>query len=180
VTQKFWLRYRTENPSLTVGDDRPVERVSWQQALDFTQYLSTLGQGTFRLPTEAEWERACRAGTSTEFSYGDDPAQLPDYGWFFDNTLFTTKPVAQRLPNPWGLYDIHGNVFEWCSDWYGQTYYAESPATDPPGPATGDYKVRRGGSYSRTDAFCRSAFRLWNGPEDQLEFIGLRLVRDAD
>lgn len=180
VTQEFWSRHGLENPSLTNGADRPVERVSWYQAQEFADYLSTLGQGRYRLPTEAEWEYACRAGSNTEFSFGDDVALLEDYGWYFENTLFTTKPVGQLLPNPWGLHDIHGNVFEWCSDWYGQTYYSASPLADPQGPETGDYKVRRGGSYSRTDAFCRSSFRLWNGPEAQLEFIGIRLVRVAD
>lgn len=180
VTQSFWMRYREENPSLGIGATHPVERVSWDEAQAFVTYLSTLGPGRFRLPTEAEWEYACRADSTTEFSFGDDPALLEDYGWYFDNTFFTTKPVGQLLPNPWGLYDIHGNVFEWCSDWYGQTYYSVSPGVDPQGPESGEYKVRRGGSYSRTDAFCRSTFRLWNAPDGQLEFIGLRLVREAD
>lgn len=180
MRQQDWSRFRTENPSQNQGPLKPVESVSWNTVQSFAAELSALGQGRFRLPSEAEWEYACRAGTQTEFSHGDDPAALGAYAWFFDNAFFSTQDTGRKLPNPWGLYDMHGNVFEWCADWYGENYYDESPLDDPPGPGDTGLKVRRGGSYTRTDAFCRSSFRLWNGPSDQLDNTGFRLVREAD
>lgn len=180
LTQEEWLRFRTENPSQNIGSSRPVDTVSWNAAQSLVEELSTLGGGHFRLPTEAEWEYACRAETTTEFSFGNNTLELDDYGWYFDNALFATQNVARLRANPWGLFDIHGNVFEWCADWYAQGYYAESPLDDPQGPADTGLKVRRGGSYTRTQAFCRSSFRLWNGPDDQLDNTGLRLLREAD
>ncbi len=180
VTQAQWNALMESNPSAYPGDDRPVDQVTWDECQVFIERLNQLGEGVFRLPTEAEWEYACRAGTDTEFSYGDDLALLPDYCWFWDNSGYQTHPVGLKLPNAWGLYDMHGNVFEWCQDWYDETYYESSPELDPQGPEEGRYKVRRGGTYGRVGSFCRSAFRFWNRPDYRTSTVGLRLVREMD
>lgn len=122
LTQKVWQELMGNNPSNFKGDDRPVESVSWNDCQDFLRVLNDcypVKDFAFRLPTEAQWEYACRAGTTTAFSCGDDPAQLGDYAWFSENGNWETHPVAQKLPNPWGLFDMHGNVWEWCQDFYG-------------------------------------------------------------
>jgi len=176
-------------PSATADTKRPVESVNW---LDVTNYCATLTQreraagriatnAVYRLPTEAEWEYACRGWTSTRFSYGDDPGytNLSNYAWCLDNSGGTTHPVGQKLPNPWGLYDMHGNVWEWCQDWYGD--YAGGIAVDPRGPATGDaYGVCRGGGWGGWDGWggardCRSAYRQVINP-DHWPGIGFRVV----
>jgi len=180
VTQAQWRAVMGGNPSYDVGDNLPVEQVSWNECLEFIERLNALGEGVFRLPTEAEWEYACRAGTTTEFSFGDDLDLLDAYCWYFTNSGYRTHPVGGKSPNPWGLYDMHGNVFEWCKDWYGSEYYAAAPPLDPQGPDDGKYRVRRGGTFARTDSFCRSAFRFWNGPNDHLSNTGLRLVCEIE
>jgi formylglycine-generating enzyme required for sulfatase activity len=133
----------------------------------------------YRLPTEAEWEYACRAWTSTRFSYGDDPGytNLTDYAWYWDNSGGTTHPVGQKLPNPWGLYDMHGNVFEWCQDWFDT--YPGGIALDPQGPATGSARVIRGGDWlfwGDVAGNCRSAYRCGDGPDAGSVIIGFRVV----
>jgi formylglycine-generating enzyme required for sulfatase activity len=178
VRQMDWLALMTENPSEFPGPNRPVERVSWDMCQSYIAALNERGEGTFRLPTEAEWEYVCRAGTTTEFSFGDSLSNLADHAWYFENSGFKTQPVGELLPNPLGIYDIHGNVYEWCADWYDEDYYAVSPETDPAGPETGRFRVRRGGFYQRVQSFCRSSFRTWNGPESQLSSSGFRLVRE--
>ena len=156
VTQKDYQWVIGGYPSVFTGDfSRPVETVSWEDA---TNYCARLTQreraarlippnSVYRLPTEAEWEYACRAWTSTRFSYGDDPSymSLAKYAWYLDNSGHTTHPVGQKLPNPWGLYDMHGGLWEWCQDWYGP--YPGGSVIDPQGPATGSYRVFRGGSW---------------------------------
>jgi formylglycine-generating enzyme required for sulfatase activity len=194
VTQGEYLDVMGNNPSWfqppnieTADLRRPVEQVSW---FDATAYCAALTErersagriatnAVYRLPTEAEWEYACRAWTSTRFSYGDDPGytNLTNYAWYMDNSGGETHPVGQKLPNPWGLYDIHGNVWEWCQDWFGA--YAGEIALDPQGPATGSSRVIRGGAwYYWKDWFnprdCRSAGR--RGPDDWIISFGFRAV----
>jgi formylglycine-generating enzyme required for sulfatase activity len=195
VTQGEYLAVMGNNPSWfqppnwpTADLNRPVEQVSW---LDATNYCARLTEreraagriGTnsvYRLPTEAEWEHACRAWTSDRrFSYGDDPgyANLTDYAWYGNNSAFQTHPVGQKLPNPWGLYDMHGNVFEWCQGWYGT--YPGGSVTDPQGPATGSSRMSRGGRWSPWDDFpgyCRSAYRFYSRPGNRYNDIGFRVV----
>jgi formylglycine-generating enzyme required for sulfatase activity len=129
------------------------------------------------LPTEAEWEYACRAWTSDRrFSYGDDPGytNLTNYAWYYDDSGDTTHPVGQKLPNPWGLYDMHGNVLEWCQDWYGA--YPGGIVVDPQGPGTGVGRVVRGGYWGRLARDCRSATRYGNFPDDWDDMYGFRVV----
>ena len=130
---------------------------------------------TVRLPTEAEWEYACRAGTTTQHSFGDNPGDLPDYAWCRANSEAKTHPVGQLRPNAWGLYDMHGNVWEWVSDWYGADYYVNSPREDPTGPTTGsDRPLHGGGMFSPNEAF-RSAFRLPKNPSFRWNDEGFRV-----
>jgi formylglycine-generating enzyme required for sulfatase activity len=130
----------------------------------------------YRLPTEAEWEYACRAGSETEYCFGDSADRLGEYAWYSSNSGKRTHPVAQKQPNAWGLSDMHGNVWEWCQDWYGESYYRSSPTEDPQGPASGKYRVLRGGSWDNASADCRSAGRYWNSPEIRITNGGLRVV----
>ena len=173
------------NPGNPTNDpNRPVEQVSWYDATNYCAKLTQRERAAgriatnwvYRLPTEAEWEYACRAGTSTRFSYGDDLgyALLGNYAWYSANSGPTTYPVGQKLPNPWGLYDMHGNVSEWCQDWYG--YYAGGSATDPQGPSTGLFRVVRGGYFSQAGRYCRSAGRGNWGPSAVYFGTGFRVV----
>jgi len=192
VTQGEYLALIGSNPSGFPGNlDRPVESVSW---LDATNYCAMLTQqeeaagriphgSHFRLPTEAEWEYAARAGTSTRFSYGDDPAGtgLTNFAWYAAIGGATTHPVGQKAPNPWGLYDMAGNVLEWCLDWYGP--YPGGIEIDPQGPdsnATG-LKVIRGGAWDGFESNCRSAFRGTEGVSPFLHdfILGFRVVLTA-
>ena len=131
--------------------------------MEFCRKLSEKEGLEYRLPTEAEWEYACRAGTTTVYSFGDDVSELARYGWFSSNSGRTTHPVGGKRPNAWGLYDMHGNVFEWCQDWYGD--YPSGSVTDPTGPASGDSRVLRGGSFGLRASDVRSAFRLAYQPD---------------
>ncbi len=164
-------------PSFFTGPKNPVDRVSWSAAQEFCRRLSEKTGKIVRLPTEAEWEYACRAGTVTRFFFGDDPEyfELPDYAWFDQNSGAKTHAVGQKKPNPWGLYDICGNVWEWCSDYY-MASYADAGSDDPEGPASGQYRVLRGGCWDRKAAYCRSAARYWFHPDIQLNWIGFRVV----
>jgi formylglycine-generating enzyme required for sulfatase activity/serine/threonine protein kinase len=180
VTQLQWQSVMGSNPSTEQGDpQRPVECVSWDDAQG---YLERLNQGLsgrkfrFRLPTEAEWEYACRADTATTFSFGDDQAQLPNFCWFKDNSANTTHPVGSLPPNPWGLCDMHGNVWEWCSDWHSPDYYPNSPADDPKGPDEGSRRILRGGSWANKWDACRSAERNFVTPDKRQTAYGFRVV----
>jgi formylglycine-generating enzyme required for sulfatase activity len=186
VTQGEYLAVMGSNPSYFTGDtNRPVETVSWYDA---TNYCGTLTQreraggriatnSVYRLPTEAEWEHACRAETSTRFSYGDDPGytNLTNYAWYSDNSGGTTHPVGQKLPNLWGLYDMHGNVWEWCQDWWSYNLPG-GIAIDPQGPATGSSRVIRGGDWGSFAGFCRSADRYGGYPGYRLDYVGFRVL----
>jgi formylglycine-generating enzyme required for sulfatase activity len=187
VTQWEYLAVMGSNPSYFIGDtNRPVERVNWYDA---TNYCATLTQrerlagriatnSVYRLPTEAEWEYACRGWTSDRrFSYGDDAGytNLANYAWFYDNSGLTTHPVGQKLPNAWGLYDMHGNVWECCQDW-SSVNLPGGIATDPQGPATGSSREVRGGGWADYAGGCRSAHRNGSNPDIGGSFIGFRVV----
>jgi formylglycine-generating enzyme required for sulfatase activity len=177
VTQGQWRAVMGDNPSLFdgCGDDCPVEQVIWKDAQEFINALNRKeGTSKYRLPTEAEWEYACRAGSSKAYCFGSDPDQLCEYAWYSENSDFTTHPVAQKKPNRWGLYDMHGNVLEWCSDWF-ESYPVEA-VTDPTGPLSGAYRVLRGGSFFPSASRCRSAIRYRRDPGFRLSNIGFRLA----
>jgi formylglycine-generating enzyme required for sulfatase activity len=179
VTQDQWEMLMGNNPSQFKGNAKlPVETVSWEEVQRFIDKLNTREGGTkYRLPTEAEWEYAARAGSTTAYSFGDDSSQLGKYAWFADNAGKTTHPVGQLQPNAWGLYDMHGNVWEWVQDWYGK--YAAEPVTDPQGPAAGSCRVFRGGSWSPGAGYCRSATRRRYAPGYRVDPLGFRLLRTA-
>ncbi len=190
------------NPSHFKGDDLPVEQITWVNAAKFCNARSKLAglkpcynvndascdftADGYRLPTEAEWEYACRAGSDDDYSFGNEN-RLNDYGWYMDNSAKKTHPVGQKLPNAWGLYDMHGNVAEWCNDVYDEGYYAQSPDKNPRGPDDGKEYVEyvlRGGSWKSTRHATRSSYRLGENPgfSDAClarDAIGFRCVRRA-
>jgi formylglycine-generating enzyme required for sulfatase activity len=161
VTQEVWEKVMGTNPSEFKGAKNPVDNVSWDDCQEFLKKLNALGKerGQFRLPTEAEWEYACRAGTRTRFCSGDDEGTLGEYGWYDANSGNTTHLVGAKQPNAWGLYDCHGNVWEWCGDWYDEYSHGRMPKADPSGPPKGDGRVFRGGSWNDHAGDCRSAYR---------------------
>lgn len=156
--------------------DFPVEMISWHDTLEFCKTLSAKEHRKYRLPTEAEWEYACRAGTVTNWCHGDDQASLQHYAWYGGNANGTIHPVAKKKPNAWGLCDMHGNVAEWCSDWYGEDYYANSSTGNPTGPDAGSYRVNRGGSWYSPALLCRSAYRRGDRPSLRGNLLGFRVV----
>ncbi len=185
VTQGQWRALMGNNPSLffKCGDNCPVESISWNDAQAFIAALNKLeGTDAYRLPTEAEWEYAARSGTTTAFATGDMTTQtssgfdpnLDIIGWYAYNSGTSIQPVGLKKPNNWGLFDMHGNVMEWCQDWKGN--YSPNPVTDPVGPATGTERVMRGGRAMGAAWYCRSASRLSNKPDRRNEIVGLRLV----
>jgi formylglycine-generating enzyme required for sulfatase activity len=176
ITQGQYKAVMGTNPSMFTGDDNlPVENVSWNDAVAFCRALSQKTGGEFRLPTEAEWEYACRAGTTTVYNLGDAESDLARAGWYNSNSNSTTHPVGQKTPNSWGLYDMHGNVWEWCNDWYA-TYSSDS-VTNPTGPSTGSSHLRRGGCWHNYAWFCRSANRGGGAPaEGGSDYTGFRVV----
>ncbi len=163
------------DPGFTQEDDHPVVRVSWNDADAFCKWLSKQEGKTYRLPTEAEWEYACRAGTSTAYSFGDDRAELAEYAWFDQSE---THPVGRKKPNAWGLYDVHGNAEEWCADWYDDGYYAASPPQDPAGPESGNSRVVRSMDLFGNRKSTRSAFRFMRAAGQSDRFSGFRVARD--
>ena len=176
VTQAQYRAIMGTNPSYFKGDKLSVERVSWNDVREFCGKLSRKEQKTYRLPTEAEWEYACRAGTKMQFSFGDSNSSLSAYAWYSDNSNTTTHPVGQKHPNALGLYDMHGNVWEWCSDYYHEDYYSNSESIDPKGPSSGQGRVIRGGSMSSNSQLCRPASRDWLSPGYQTKDVGFRVV----
>jgi len=174
VTQAQYEAVMGKNPSQFKGATNPVETVSWNDAMEFCKKLSDKTRQAVRLPTEAEWEYACRAGSKTKFSFGDVEEGLGDYAWYRANSDNTTHPVGQKKPNAWGLYDMHGNVFECCADWYGD--YAKGAATDPSGPASGTARVSRGGALVSRPGYCCSALRRIGSPDIRSDRCGFRVV----
>ena len=191
VTQGQWLSVMGNNPAVFQQIEnyqqeledpllRPVESVSWDDCQEFIERLNQLGIGRFRLPTEAEWEYGCRAGTTTRFYWGNDPRKyiINQYAWANSRSFASTHPVGQKKPNPWGLFDMSGNVWEWCSDWYAP--YPENHQIDPKGPENGNRKVFRGGSWFDFPESHRSANRHAHGTKQGYTAIGLRLVLEVD
>jgi formylglycine-generating enzyme required for sulfatase activity len=182
-----------KNLFFTQGDAQPVVVVSWNDAVAFCEWLSKKEGQRYRLPTEAEWEYACRAGTKTRFNTGEKEDDLKDAGNIADAALKAkwkdvfwakswndgyafTAPVGVFRGNAFGLQDMHGNAWEWCSDWYAEEYYSKSPKQDPQGPATGKERVARGGAWSTQPKFCRSAYRDHHEPEYRSDCVGFRVV----
>ncbi len=191
-------KYSWRNPGFKQGDDHPVVNVTWNDAVAMSKWLSEKEGKKYRLPTEAEWEYAARAGTRTRCHSGDDPQSLLKVANIFaadtvmkwpqwknfalaghDGFEFTA-PVGGFAPNALGLYDMHGNAWEWVADWYGDDYYAKSPVDDPQGPASGKVRVRRGGSWHTWSFYARSSYRNWNSPETRYTLVGMRLLREVD
>jgi len=223
VTQGQYEKVIGANPSYFQGNNiegsrsnHPVEKVSWEDAVEFCMKLSDLPEEkkagrAYRLPTEAEWEYACRAGSKTAYSFGDSGRDLGNYAWFLNNSgskkidsdaLWAwlqdnrheyktfqeyedtiksagcaTHPVSEKKANAWGLYDMHGNVWEWCSDWYGE--YPKGAVSDPVGPREGSFRVYRGGSWRNLAAQCRSAIRYRNGRVAPHQFCGFRVAMSS-
>jgi len=186
VTQGQWRAVMGSNPShfKSCGDDCPIEKVSWNDVQKFIQKLNQReDSGAYRLPTEAEWEYTCRAGSTTAFANGGISelhcgydSNLSAMGWYCGNSNKKTHSVARKNPNTWGLYDMHGNVFEWCQDWYGN--YPSSSVTDPTGPSGGLNRVMRGGSWNGGAMYCHSANRLDANPGNRIYYVGFRLLRN--
>jgi len=187
VTQGQYEKVMGTNPSYfqkrVIGKSDssmyPVEQVSWEDAVEFCKKLSELPEEkkagrVYRLTTEAEWEYACRAGSKAAYSFGPNSKTLGDYAWFEENSGSQTHPVGEKKANAWGLYDMHGNVWEWCSDWYGK--YPKGSVSDPSGPSEGSFRVLRGGSWSPVAAICRSANRFRYAPSNRDRDLGFRLA----
>ena len=167
-----------DNPGYSQSSDHPVVCVSWEAVQAYIGWLNaSASDSLYRLPSEAEWEYACRAGTSTRWSFGDDESELRKYVWYGNRCPFGAKVVGGKLPNPWGLYDMHGNVREWVQDRYGKNYYNDSPRVDPRGPSTGSYRVERGGDFSLFAQDVRSADRRYYSPGYRGSSFGVRLLR---
>ncbi len=174
VTQGEWKKVMDDNnPSSFKADDLPVEMVSWDDCKKFCDELSRRDGRPYRLPTEAEWEYACRAGTTTEYYTGDGEESLKAAGWFLSNSGKRTQPVGKLRKNAWGLYDMHGNVFQWCQDRYGP--YLENDTTNPKGPETGEFRVARGGCWLFSAANCRVYHRLRVRQADGFNVTGFRV-----
>jgi formylglycine-generating enzyme required for sulfatase activity len=193
VTQGQYGEVSGTHPSHFEGpDDLPVESVSWRDAVAFCNQLSVLeglepfyepgtwtclGGPGYRLPTEAEWEYAARAGSTTRFSFGDGEVRIAEYAWFIGNSRGKTHPVGQKLANAFGLHDMHGNVWEWCCDSYEQVYYRESPGVDPRCRTDGVVRVHRGGCWADGEWFLRSADRGGSTLESRDCDVGFRVAR---
>ena len=200
VTQEEYETLMQDNPSRWKGSKNPVEQVRWSDAVrycnarsqaeglqpcyDLNTWKCDFSANGYRLPTEAEWEYACRAGMKTTYFFGNDSSKLKDYAWFDENAGQKPQPVGQKAPNPWGLYDICGNVWEWCNDFYQVDYYQESPKDNPRGPEAGETKVVRGGAWKFSAESCRSGYRYNEDPGYAdvcfgYDIYGFRCVRNA-
>ena len=199
VTQQQYSAFPLPDPSHFKDPQRPVEQINWTDALAYCNERS-LAEGLqpcydletgacdfaangYRLPTEAEWEYACRAGTSTQYSSGNAKQQLLAAAWCQENAPDKTQPVGTRQANAWGLFDMHGNVKEWCNDYYSETYYQSSPERDPRGPAQGSERVIRGGGWTSSPEACRASYRASDASINDTclasDAIGFRCVRRA-
>jgi len=199
VVQEQFKKYQLPDPSHFKNPKHPLEQINWTDATLYCNDRS-LAEGLepcydeetwecnfeangYRLPTEAEWEYASRAGTGTKFSFGNDVRKLKTYAWFVENSSGKTHPVGQKKPNPWGLYDMHGNVSEWCNDFYSENYYKDSPEKNPKGPTKGEERVLRGGAWNSSAGSCRSSYRTSDPSIDDTclasDAIGFRCVRNV-
>lgn len=178
ITQKQWVEIMGSNPSNFRGDNLPVEQVSWEDVQDFIRKLNLKTGKQYRLPTEAEWEYAARGGTKSKGYKYSGSNTLSTVAWYDDNSGSTTHPVGSKMPNELGLYDMSGNVWEWCGDWYGDRYgnYGSSAQTNPAGPSSGSYRVLRGGSWFNIARNCRVSYRDADYPYPRPGRIGFRLV----
>ena len=183
VTQGEFTAVAGKNPShFTADSNRPVEKVTFFDASNYCAMITQrerqaghLPDGfEYRLPSEAEWEYACRAGSTNLFAFGDDASAADQYAWTAENCDATTHPVGQKSPNAWGLYDMHGNVWEWCSDWFEP--YPAAPLSDPVGPATSKYKVFKGGGWNQDAPYARASSRFMMSPSNGIHFVGFRLA----
>ncbi len=200
VTQEHYQKIMGDNPSRWKGEKNPVEQVRWSDAVRFCNKRSNLegfvpcydleswecnfDADGYRLPTEAEWEYACRAGTQTAYFTGNNSSKLADYAWFDKNSGGHPQPVGQKQPNPWGLYDMCGNLWQWCNDFYQVDYYEESLEENPRGPKAGDSKVVRGGAWKSSADSCRAGYRYNENPGYAdvcfgYDIYGFRCVRNA-
>lgn len=191
-------KYSWREPGFAQGDDHPVVNVTWNDAQAMSAWLSAQEGQRYRLPTEAEWEYAARAGSRTRYASGDDPESVLAVANIFDadaqknwpqwqayaladhDGFAFTAPVGNFAPNAMGLHDMHGNAWEWCADWHADDYYARSPVDDPPGPASGSVRVRRGGSWHTWSFYARSSYRNWNAPDTRYVLVGMRLVKEVE
>jgi sulfatase modifying factor 1 len=193
VTQGQWTAVMGTEPwkghffskLLKEGANYPAVYVNWDEAVAYCKKLSQKEGKTYRLPTEAEWEYSCRAGTKTRWIFGNDEKLLGDYAWYDENATDIGEEYAHQVglkkANAFGLYDMHGNVWEWCSDYYGADYYKQSPEKNPLGPTSGSSRVLRGGSWSRSTRYARSASRGRNDADNRNIYnFGFRLVRELD
>lgn len=192
VTQQQWKHVMETEPwvelnNVQIGPDYPAVGITWHEAIEFCRKLSAWERREYRLPTEAEWEYACRAGTDTLYSFGNDHRLLSQHAWWGGLSLSGgsvqdrnhAHQVARKTPNPFGLHDMHGNVFEWCSDWYSENAYQTEKETDPAGPAEGQFRVFRGGAWDCSDLECRSADRHRSDPSHRAPNVGFRVVMTA-
>ena len=179
VTKAQYERVMGKNPSHSGDSKHPVSGVRWDDAVSFCRELSRSSGATYHLPTEAEWEYACRAGTTTRFYTGDSDSDLDRAGWYDGNSGLRTHTIGEKEPNAWGLYDMHGNVWVWCWDWYDDDYYRSrpDPDSDPRGASTGSSRVGRGGSWYHIAQHCRSAVRSGYYPGHCYSHGGFRLCR---
>ncbi len=191
-------KYSWRNPGFAQGDDHPVLNVTYSDAQALARWLSEKEGKRYRLPSEAEWEYVCRAGSRTRYYNGDDPQALLSIANTFDadtavnwpgwkqyalaghDRFAFTAPVGSFAPNAFAVYDMLGNAWEWVGDWYDEHFYARSPADDPQGPAEGKVRVRRGGSWHTWSLYARCAFRNWNTPQTRYTLLGMRLLREVD
>jgi formylglycine-generating enzyme len=202
------VKYSWRNPGFAQNDSHPVLNVTWNDAVAMARWLTQVEGKTYRLPTEAEWEYACRAGSTSRYhaandlpnraaaSNDNDPRSLLKIANVFDADALRfwprwaafalpasdghafTAPVGSLAPNRFGLHDMLGNAWEWTADWHDENYYAQSPAADPPGPATGNVRVRRGGSWHTWPLYARCSYRNWNSPDTRYTLVGIRLLRE--
>ena len=174
VTQALWKAVMGSNPSKFIGDNLPVEMVSWDDCQEFIRELNALTGQNFRLPTEAEWEFACRGGNNSRGYKYSGSNNLGSVAWYDGNSGNKTHPVGTKAPNELGIYDMSGNVWEWCADWYGD--YSSGAQTNPTGPYGGSGRVGRGGSWDFNVRICRSSLRIHSDPTDRNINLGLRLA----
>lgn len=181
VTQQQWEALMGNNPSYHRGKNNPVDSVSWNDIQKFIEKLNKKERhAKYRLPTEAEWEYAARAGTATRYFFGNDASQLPQHAWIVENAGGVTHPVGQKKPNAWGIYDTSGNVREWTNDWYDDMYYRNSSSSNPKGPADGYEKAYRGGSKDGSTFPTRSSYRWRETPDTREQNLGFRLIMETE